>query len=144
MPVKDTKLNGAALIPELGADFTGHHMAADDDAAKKLSGSDARLARTFKNSVVLATEQQVKDAMAAAEYTATPLVVAGINWVKVTTTTKDKSFKAKDVESQQVVPGVGPLKVKYRLAADDAKKTSSSPTPSPGAGPIVVATGVEG
>lgn len=141
--VKDTKLGEVALIPEVGADFRNNHMAPDLNAAKDLSKSADRLARTFTNTVVLGTEEDVKTALGNAPYSATPVNVAGLNTVNIRTNTKNKSFKPEDVESQDVVAGPGVTKVKVRLAADDDKKTSTSPTASP-TGPVLVATGVMG
>ncbi len=141
--VKETKLGEAALIPEVGADFRNNHMSPDLNAAKELSKSADRLARTFTNTVVLGTEEDVKAALGNAPYSATPVNVAGLNTVNIRTNTKNKSFKPEDVESQDVVPGPGVTKVKVRLAADDDKKTSTAPTASP-TGPVLVATGVMG
>lgn len=141
--VKETKLGEAALIPEVGADFRNNHMSPDLNAAKELSKSADRLARTFTNTVVLGTAEDVKTALGNAPYSATPVNVAGLNTVNIRTNTKNKSFKPEDVESQDVAPGPGVTKVKVRLAADDDKKTSTAPTASP-TGPVLVATGVMG
>lgn len=141
--VKETKLGESALIPEVGADFRNNHMAPDQNAAMALSKSADRLARTFTNTVVVGTEEDVKTAIGNAPYSATPVNVAGLNTVNIRTNTKNKSFKPEDVESQDVVAGPGVTQVKVRLAADDDKKTSTAPTASP-TGPVLVATGVQG
>jgi hypothetical protein len=141
--VNATNLGGVDLKPEVGADFRNNHMAPSKTAAKALSRSDDRLARTFKNTVVLDGEETVKTALGNAPYSPTPVGVPGLNTVTIRTKTRNNSFSSKDVTRQRIVPTPEPLKVKVRLAADDDKKTSTAPTPSP-TGPVLVATGVSG
>jgi hypothetical protein len=141
--VKDTTLGEAPLVPEVGADFRNNHMADSRDAAKDLSKTGERLARTFKNTVVIAAEADVKKALGDAPYSATPVSVAGLNYVNITTQTANKSFNPADVTGQTVVQGAGPVKVKVRLVADDDAKTTTAPTNSD-TGPVLLATGVMG
>lgn len=141
--VKDTKLGNAALIPEVGADFRNNHMAESEDAAKVLSKSADRLARTFKNTVVIGADADVKKALGDAPYSSTPVSVSGLNYVNITTHTTGGSFKPEDVTGQTVVKGGGAVKMKVRLVADDDAKTTTAPTKSD-TGPILLATGVSG
>ncbi len=141
--VNATNLGGVDLKPEVGADFRNNHMAANEDAALALSRSAERLARSPKNTVVLDGEDAVKTALGNAPYSPTPVEVTGLDAMVIKTKTRKNSIKPEDVTGQSIVATPSVTKVKVRLAADDDKKTSTAPTPSP-TGPVLVATGVSG
>jgi hypothetical protein len=138
--VKETNLGGGSLVPEVGADFRTNHMATDLDKAKALSKS--RVSRSNKNTVVLASLSDMTTAMSDAAYTATPIQVPGLNWVKVTSR-PSKAITPDRVTSQDVEPGVAAIKVKVRLVANDEAKLTTAPK-STDTGPILLATGVQG
>jgi len=140
--VKDTKLGGVSLVPEIGADFRNNHTAPDVDSAKTLSKSADRLARTNKNTVVVGSLADMTKRMGEAEYSATPLMVSGLNTLKITCSPA-KARTPEQVKNQTAVPGPSPMKVKVRLVADDAAKLTTSPK-STDTGPILLATGVQG
>jgi hypothetical protein len=143
LPVKSTKLDGVSLVPEVGADFSANHMAPNLESAKNLSKSEARLARTAKNTVVLATPEKVREAMGDAEYTNPgPMPVPGLPWATITCTPSN-ALKPEQVTGQTVVEGTSAIKVKIRLVADDAAKLTTSPKSSPN-GPVILATGIQG
>jgi len=139
-PVKETQLGGKSLSTEVGADFRSNHMAGDLEKAKALSKS--RVYRSNKNTVVLDATGELATAMANAPYSATPLMVAGLNWVKIISKPA-RATKPEDVTSQEVQTGSSAVKVKIRLVADDEAKLTTSPT-STEVGPIVLAVGVMG
>ena len=138
--VKDTKLGGVALVPEVGADFRNNHMAANLESAKALSKS--RVSRSNKNTVVLGSITDMTTAMSDAPYSDTPVHVPGLTWVKVISR-PNKAVTPDQVKSQDVEHGAAAIKVKTRLVADDEAKLTTAPN-STDTGPILLATGVQG
>src|SRR5262249_10999918 len=123
-------------------DFRNNHMAPDLEAAKTLSKSVDRLARTNKNTVVAGSPADVTKQMSEAPYSATPLLVSGLTTYKITSSPGSARTPEK-VTGQTAVAGPTPMKVKVRLVADDAAKLTTSPK-STDTGPILLATGVQG
>lgn len=143
LPVKDTTIDGVPLVAEVGIDFSANHMAKDLESAKTLSKSEARLARTPKNTVVIGDVGAVRTALANAEYASPgPIPVPGLTWVKITNR-PTRALKPEQVTSQDVLNGTDPIKVKVRLVEDDETKLTTSPKSNP-KGPILLATGVQG
>ena len=140
-PVKDTELGGKKLDSR-GRRGLPRRTTWRATLRRRRLLSKGRVSRTDKNTVVLGSLSDVTTAMGAAAYSATPLLVPGVPWVKVTSLPKT-AIKPEDVTSQTVRERCRGDQGEARLVADDEAKLTPSPKSDPN-GPILLATGVQG